>query len=376
MKLFDEFRRYLRASEVSAIEWVAGQEQSEALFGEICDSLNRGLGSLSDISVAAFGAELSDGARTAICLHTSKVVPAHNPQAVVVGLPRSGTTLLQGTLCELLGSSSPTGWELAVSNIERSASGLSTDRDLAVKEVEERYSALRAIAPEVLKAHPLGASELEECTPIFRATGRHYPWSTMAPRLQDLEGVLLCDFGAKRAHHEWGQVYTHLGHPPLIVKSPLHTGYLPSLISAAPSATLLNVRRSLPSVVSSYGHMVYHASRPFDPAFTMRQAGAAALRHLGAMVSAFAQARRLGTRTLTIDYDDLTAAPREAVLRALRDAGHCWEIQASCGRAVTREGKHRTSLPSPRSLPSLTDLGVSKSALTELYEVAPELSKL
>ena len=376
MRVYGEFARFVPADQVSRLESEIDRAASQGLLGEILSVLEKNLGAVSDISLVAFAAELTDAAQLARCLRDlSPAADCDQPSVVVLGLPRTGTTLLQNVLHQLFARGSLQGWELALSNLERCADGRPPNVELAAREVDSRYANVAALSPEVMKAHPLGASQLEECTPIFRASGRHYPWSAMSPRLRDLEELLLGDFGERTAHREWSQAYSVLRPPPAVVKSPLHTGYAESLAATVPNAVLLVVRRRLSDVVSSYGHLVYHASLPFAPDYTIREAGSTVLRQLRAMSQAFATARSNGLRVIPVDYDELIASPLGALSTALSEVESGPDLEAALQQTCRRDVSHSTTVPESRSLPSLSDLGVSRSSLSVLCESVPELCK-
>lgn len=376
MKVYGEFARFVPADHVSSLESEVDRAASQGLLGEILSVLEKNLNAVSEISLVAFAAELTDAALLASCLRDlHPAADCDRPSVVILGLPRTGTTLLQSVLHDLFARGSLQGWELALSNLQRCADGRPPDVELAAQEVDSRYANVAALSPEVMKAHPLGASRLEECTPIFRASGRHYPWSAMSPKLRDLEELFLGDFGEKSAHREWSQAYSVLRPPPAIVKSPLHTGYAASLVATVPNAVLLVVRRRLSEVVSSYGHLVYHASLPFAPDYTIREAGAAVLRHLRAMSQAFATARSNGLRVTTVDYDALIASPLGALSTALREVDVGSDLEAALKHTFRGDVSHSATMPESRSLPSLSELGVSRSSLSALCESVPELCK-
>lgn len=271
----------------------------------------------TEMSRIAMASEIHDSCRLAVALGELDV-PAVAPEIVVAGLPRSGTTALQRRLvASSARASTVAGWHLATSRFEELATGQPPDRSRARREVDARYRAVTSLNPRLMELHPLGADCIEECTPILRATARHFPWAFMSPS-REIEAFLLDDFGQEEVHGPWlTAVSTLPTRGRLVVKSPLHTGYLRSLRAACPHARILVSRASAEAVVRSFAVMVHEARRPFADGLAIDASAAQALRVLHSMAGAFRQAVDGGVE---VEVVDLGATPR-TTHPALRELG-------------------------------------------------------
>lgn len=254
------------------------------------------------MSRVAMASEIHDSCRLVVALAAIDV-PAAAPEIVVAGLPRSGTTALQRRLAAASArANTVTGWHLATSRFEDLAAGLSPDHSRARREVADRYQAVTSLNPRLMELHPLGADCIEECTPIFRASARHFPWAFMSPSPQ-IEAFLLDDFGQDAVHSDWLTAVSTLptqGH--LVVKSPLHTAYLQSLRTVCPHSRILVARAPAEAIVRSFAVMVHEARRPFVDSPAIKASAAQALRVLRSMASAFRLAIDGGVEVEIVDH--------------------------------------------------------------------------
>ncbi len=268
-----------------------------------------------------------------------------SPTAVVVGLPRTGTTFLQGQLSDALGGATPLGWEYSPTRLESLAPGGSEiPREAAEHEIEGHYLALAGLNPKVHALHPLGAKLPEECTPLFRSTGRFMPWLLLFDS-PGAEEILLEDFesGTGTAHADWKIGTVLIGrHQASVLKSPLHTPYVADLARLTnPRTKIVVVRRDARDVVRSFVELTYQVRSTVyeaQPEATSRTAIAI----LTAMARGF-EASTAKNRVDVIEFDALVEDPA-TVVRLL------------VGRDTHHRSSHRPNSSSPKGTMAISHI--------------------
>lgn len=246
---------------------------------------------------------------------------------VVLGFPRSGTTVLQRMI-----SADPAMQNLALWRVLNPAPlpserpGEPGERIAIARATEE---ALRTHNPALFTAHPMIANEAEEDWFLHHLAFRHVGnvfWCLLSreylaylrslPRLPtyryvaDLLRYLQWQDGGKRGRR-W------------VLKSPVHIGCLDEILAVHPQATFVYPQREFTTVVASFCHAL-EASVGTSMAITPRAIGELTLDFWTAEMERFAQARRrLGDRlTLTqVHYQDLLGDPLRHVRALYERAG-------------------------------------------------------
>ena len=329
-------------------------------FATMCGEALGGAPEMAQVGVVS---ELHESCRLATALQALPA-PRHTPNVIVAGLPRSGTTALQELLAEASDvTTTAIGWHLATSRLEDIAQGRGVDQRRAVQEVDARYQAVTSVNPRLAALHPLGAHRLEECTPLYRATARHFPWAFILST-PEVEGFLTADFGSAEVHGGW---LTAVGTLPsrggLVVKSPIHTGYLGSIASACPDARIVVTRRSAESILRSFAVMTHEARAPFANKSDLHQSGAQALRILRRLAHALRDAVDNGVHLEVVDVADVERSPSGVVERLWGGTHLRWRA------ADTRQAR----IPAASGYPSIPELGLDHEDVDELAALAPEL---
>lgn len=337
---------------LSQVAWLMAEQRS-------------GLGELERLAIAV---DLAEACRLALGLgplNDSRKQHRHWPAVVVAGLPRTGTTYLQNLLASA-GLMTPLGWQVSTSALLDLADGGCVDENRAVEETNGRYGALRSFCPSLHEMHPLGAHLVEECTPIFRSTGQHFPWAFMA-HIPALTQLLTDDFGTD-GHRHWQNAIELLG-PGVatVVKSPIHTGYLSSLFRSDLSIRVVVVRRDIQAVAASVGTMIYSIRSGLSGTASVADAGVTARSVLESLALAARQSfdETDATRLLVLGFEDVVRSPCSAV----RDVGNFLGLTLGTPRSSVGpdSGEYR--------ILAANDLGISQDWCEMMRELAPELAQ-
>jgi hypothetical protein len=175
---------------------------------------------------------------------------------VIVGLPRSGTTLLQDLLATDPANRSLLHWE--ATNPWPPPEAATYESDPRIERSRKAFRAFDYIAPDAKLIHPLGPQLPTECVSLlnhsfasleFAATYRvpsYVEWylqAELTPHYFDLRSQLqLLQWHCRR--ERW------------VLKSPTHLFALPSLRAAFPGARIVQLHRDPLEAVASFASMV------------------------------------------------------------------------------------------------------------------------
>jgi hypothetical protein len=173
----------------------------------------------------------------------------------VLGLPRTGTTVLYGMLAANPAMRSPASWEVArpfppPGPTEDPARVAAMDKDLA---------GFKHIAPGLETIHPLGSRLPQECLALQAPQFASYEFVTTFPvpsywawlREQDLtpayayEKTFLQHLQSGHAGDRW------------ILKTPAHLMWLDTLLHVFPDALLVHTHRNPTAVLASVSSLMY-----------------------------------------------------------------------------------------------------------------------
>lgn len=287
---------------------------------------------------------------------------------VIVGLPRTGTTLLHRLLASDRRVRSLSSWE-ALSPVR-----LSGDDDDArrIREAELAERGLAFMAPDFFAVHPIDAHAPEEDVLLldlsFRSTVAESTLRvpTFSRWLEDQDQRpaydMLADVLRVLAHER-----SHAGQQRWVLKTPHHLEWLDVLLEVFPDATLVWTHRALDAVVPSFCSMLAHARGVFSDHVDPREIG----RNWGLgkgvrMVErALAVRRERPERFVDVRYEELVRDPIAVLAR----------IQAHAGLEFTKEAEQaaRDRLRTERKdrhgahAYKLADFGLDAAALDHAY---------
>ncbi len=237
----------------------------------------------------------------------------------VLGLPRTGTTLLYGLLAEDTAARAPMSWEVDQPDPPPEAETFATDPRIASS--EKRFGYVRQLAPGFQAIHPIGALMPQECIVMMAP-------EFMSMRFEMTFGVwgyqqwmLEQDMGdAYRFHRSFLQHLQWRGPKGRwVLKSPGHLGTLETLLEVYPDAMIVQTHRDpvrvMPSVASLEVTMRQASSDAVDPERVGRENLTQWSAMLDRCIETRAQRPDIDARILDLAYDDVVGDPMGTVGR-------------------------------------------------------------
>ena len=230
----------------------------------------------------------------------------------IVGLPRSGTTLLHTLLAGDPVHRTPLTWE-----VMSPSPPTNHNQQTRIRWAAKNLASLQWLAPTFRRVHALGAELPQECVGLMSPTMMSDQFDTMfyVPSYRDwfLKQDLL---PAYRYHQRFLQ---HLQHrrsaQRWVLKAPVHMFALPTLLSVYPDARFVHVHRDPLEAIASVSSMIAILRGVFSDAVSPMQIGRDALQYWSETMAAFMQEReRLSPeRICDVTYRDIRRDPIAAV---------------------------------------------------------------
>jgi hypothetical protein len=250
---------------------------------------------------------------------------------VVVGMMRSGTTLLQRLLAADPAVHCARGWEV-VEVAPKLDYDFSSDADPRIAISQVREDASRALAPDLFAIHPMYATEAEEEI-VFLAdaflshvpeSGAHLPtyrsWldtQDFTPAYRHLHRMLQFLQWQKRRRGRSARRW--------VLKSPAHLGYLDTLRAQFPDLHIVHMHRDPRTTIASGASLNATLHAMHADAVDPYRVGAQWLERMGwtndraiAVRDSWADDRQ---RVTDVNYDDAVADPIGQVARVYQAIG-------------------------------------------------------
>lgn len=256
----------------------------------------------------------------------------------ILGLPRTGTTLLQRMLASINGVRSPRVFELYRPIEERPG-----DERARIKKCQSELDLLYATSPYVRVIHDVEAESPDECHFILENSG---VFPAAPPALRYQEWLATADVRwAYREHRTLLQLWQRDSAPTWVLKDPAHVFFLRALIDAYPDAAVVHCHRSVDACVSSLCSLIHGFRLPTTRACDPRAVGLEALQHCERSLQAALDARSWLTpaQQLDVEYDALVRDPVAVVRRIGEHFGFEWNDAhfAAAARYVLHHPKHK-----------------------------------
>jgi Sulfotransferase family len=239
---------------------------------------------------------------------------------VIVGLPRSGTTLLHILLACDPAAFAPRFWQLQQPAPPPSG-GLG--RGVRYARAGLIVSASRVMLPTLRAIHPLGPGQPEECIFLFRDLGNQavpFPAFGYLRWLRG-DGAGAVDYGDYRRHLQL--LATSQSGRRLVLKSPFHLGHLDDLLATLPDALVVHTHREPATALASWCSLAATIGRGTVPSVDLGTLGQrwldfwADAAERAVVVRGVADPRRFHD----VRYDDLVSEPLDEVRRLYAAAG-------------------------------------------------------
>ncbi len=169
----------------------------------------------------------------------------------VLGLPRTGTTILHEVLAQDPDHISPLHWQVTKPVPPPHADTLETDP--RIEEVEQQIASFDQIAPDFKTKHEMGARLPTECLSILALHFASDEYGAMYFVPSYRRWLLDHDMqGAYRWHHDMLQhLQVDCARPRWVLKSPLHLPFLNTIFTQYPDAAIVWTHRDPMSVMAS-----------------------------------------------------------------------------------------------------------------------------
>jgi hypothetical protein len=265
----------------------------------------------------------------------------------IVGLPRSGTTLLHILLAADPAHRAPLTWE-----VMSPSPPSSKDRQERIRQATKNLAMLRWLAPTFESVHATGAELPQECVSLMSPTFMSDQFDTMynVPSYrawffnQDLRPAYefhrrsLQQLQFRQSAERW------------VLKAPAHMFAAPALLSVYPDARFVQIHREPIEAVASVSSLVTILRRVFSDAVDPIQVGRDALTYWAQALKTFMHAREQLSpqRVCDLRYDDVRRDPIAAARRVYEHFGWSFtkEIEERMRMVLARQasqtnGVHR-----------------------------------
>ena len=238
----------------------------------------------------------------------------------VVGLPRSGTTLLHILLAADPAHRAPLTWE-----VMSPSPPSSKDRQERIRQAARNLAMLRWLAPTFESVHATGAELPQECVSLMSQTFMSDQFDTMynVPTYrawffnQDLRSAY--EFHRRSLQH----LQFRKSAERWVLKAPAHMFAAPALLSIYPDARFVQIHRDPMEAVVSVSSLVTILRRVFSDGVDPVQIGRDALTYWSQALKTFMRARDQlpVSRVCDLRYDDVRRDPIAAAGRVYQHFG-------------------------------------------------------
>ncbi|MDP3714621.1 MAG: sulfotransferase [Mycobacteriales bacterium] len=171
----------------------------------------------------------------------------------VLGLPRTGTTVLYGMLAADPAMRSPSSWEVA-----RPFPAPTGEDPERVRLSEKDLDGFRRIAPGIDAIHPMGARLPQECLAMHAGQLTSYEFPTTFPVPSYWEWLRETDMVPAYAFEKRFLQHLQSGHAGAhwVLKTPCHLMWLDALLEVFPDALLVHTHRDPTTVLASVSSLM------------------------------------------------------------------------------------------------------------------------
>lgn len=240
----------------------------------------------------------------------------------VLGLPRTGTTLLYGLLAEDPAHRSPLSWE--VDDPCPPAREQNYASDSRIESSEKRFEQLRQLAPGFQAIHPVGSQLPQECIVITACEFLSIRFEMCFDVAGYQQWLVDQDMsGAYRFHHEFLQhMQSHYAKDRWVLKSPGHLGSIGALLDQYPDAMVVQTHRDPLRVIPSVSSLEYTGRGIASDAVDPRKIGPQQLRTWSRLLAQGMRVRgerpEQAHQIFDLQFQEIVADPLACVERIYR----------------------------------------------------------
>jgi len=245
----------------------------------------------------------------------------------IVGLPRSGTTLLHTLIAADPEHRAPLTWE-----VMSPSPPTSENERQRIRHAERSLASLQWLAPTFRRVHAVGAKLPQECVGLMSPTFMSDQFDTMYNVPSYRAWFLKQDLLPAYEYHR--RFLQHLQQRQSarrwVLKAPVHMFALPSLLSIYPSARFVQAHREPLQAITSVSSLIAILRSVFSDAVDPRQIARDALQYWAETLALFMQERdRLPPeRIFDLDYREIRRDPIAAIRSVYEYFGWCLSREA------------------------------------------------
>src|SRR6184192_1610988 len=238
----------------------------------------------------------------------------------IVGLPRSGTTLLHMLLATDPDNRAPLTWE-----VMSPSPPSSKDRQKRIQQASRNLAMLRWLAPTFESVHATGDELPQECVSLMSPTFMSDQFDTMYNVPSYRAWFFNQDLRTAYEFHRRSlqQLQFRQSAERWVLKAPAHMFAAPALLSIYPDARFVQIHRDPMEAVVSVSSLVTILRRVFSDAVDPVQIGRDALTYWSQALKTFMRARDQlpVSRVCDLRYDDVRRDPIAAAGRVYEHFG-------------------------------------------------------
>jgi hypothetical protein len=244
----------------------------------------------------------------------------------IVGLPRTGTTILHTLLVTDPAHRAPLTWEV----MQPSSPGDVHNRR-SIRRAARSLACLRWLAPEFPRLHAVGAELPQECVSLMSLSFMSDQFDTMYNVPSYRAWFLRQNLAPAYEWHRKFLQHLQFGREKCrwILKAPAHMFSLPQLLSVYPDARFVQTHRAPLNAITSVSSLITILRRIFSDEVNPVDIGREAMRYWAETLETFmAQRDQLNAdRVCDLPYQDIRRDPIAAVQRVYDHFG--WSLSAS-----------------------------------------------
>jgi Sulfotransferase family len=261
----------------------------------------------------------------------------------IVGLPRSGTTLLHILLAADPANRAPLTWEVMSPSPPNAG-----DRDRRIRQATRNLAMLRWLAPTFETVHATGAELPQECVSLMSPTFLSDQFDTMYNAPSYREWFFAQDLRPAYEFHRRSLQHLQFGRAAerWVLKAPAHMFAAPALLSTYPDAGFVQIHRDPIEAVASVSSLVTILRRVFSDEVDPIQVGHDALTYWAQALNTFLRERDHlpAARVCDLRYDEMRRDPVAAVRRVYEYFG--WPSSRTTKERMQAELIRQNSQPS------------------------------
>ncbi len=282
----------------------------------------------------------------------------------IMGLPRSGTTLLQRLLTA---DPAHQGLEQWLADLPQPRPPRDTwESDPIFSAMQGGYAAFHEANPELAGLHYSDAGSHEECWRLLQQAGRSVAFETQA---------FTPAYSAWLAEQDWTQAYErhrdllrligmHDADKRWVLKNPSHLVALDAIKRVHPDAVIVVTHRDPVACTASMCSLAAASTRGTSDVFVGDTSGRTQLDLLVREQAAFRASPHSGD-VIDVAYGDLLADPLSILRRVYAEAGLDWS-EAAEGAASAELARSRSGVRAPRHAYDLADYGLTESQVRDV----------